>query len=415
MDDSGTVIKEGNTALFINDDLQVFIDNMPYPVLLVTRERIVIAANEKLCNFLKIPYSPAEVKGKNTIEVLLQIQHLFKNAQEIARRTYEVTGRAQPVLNDRIETADGKVMYRDYTPFLHNGKVVADLWIFHDATETEKNAIAIAEQRQFYEDILNSIPSDIAVLSPSFKYVFVNPDAIRDEATREWIIGKDDFEFCMARGKDLRIAENRRQVFNRALTEKRAVEWEEEMVSHAGAITHHLRRITPVFDNNNNIKLLIGYGFDITERRKYEEQIEVSEKKYRDVFNYSQALICTHDMDGVLLEVNPAFCEQTGYLAEEAVGKKITYFLPEPDKALFDENYLVPVKNRQKVNGIFRVVHKNGSLVYLLYQNFRVEAVGEKTYIISFSQDITERITMEKELKEAKKITEETARLKEKF
>lgn len=292
---------------------------------------------------------------------------------------------------------------------------MADMWIFHDATEMERATRAVAEQKRFYEDILNKIPSDIAVFSPLLKYMFVNPEAIRDDETREWIIGKDDFEFCAARGKDLAIAENRREKLTKAIEEKGEVEWEERMVSREGKVSYHVRKLSPVLDENQQVKLLIGYGFDITERRKYEEQIEISEKKYKDLFNYSQALICTHDMDGVLMEVNPAFCEQTGYRAEEAVGKSIRWFLPESDKPLFEENYLTPVKSNQKIKGVFRVIHKNGSLVYLLYQNFRVEVQGEEPYIIAFSQDVTERIAMEKELKEAKKITEETARMKEKF
>jgi len=408
-------LQENDHVLFNNSDIQAFINNMPYPTLLVTHNRTIIAANEKLCSFLQVPYSAAQVKGKNTFSILGQVQQLFKNPEEIAKKVLEITARRQPVYNDRIDTVDGRVIFRDYTPFIYNGEAVADMWIFYDGTQTVKNIEAIGEQKQFYEDILNKIPSDIAVFSPELKYLFVNPEAIKDDKTREWIIGKDDFEFCIERGKDITIAENRRKLFLRVLEEKTDLEWEEKMVSREGKVTYHLRKITPILDTTGNLKLLIGYGFNITERKKYEQQIGISEKKYKNLFNYSQALICTHNMDGCLIDVNPAFCEQTGYPAEEAMGKSISYFLPEADKPLFETNYLTPVKNNQRVKGIFRVLHKNGGLVYLLYQNYRVEAPGEEPYIIAFSQDITERITMEKELKEAKKITEETARIKEKF
>lgn len=415
MEQNEKLIRFDDETLFANDGIKAFIDNMPYPAMLTSHKRLVIAANQKLCDFLHVPYSAAEVKGKNTFAVLGEMMQYFKNSEHIAERIMNILAEGKTVYNDRLDTTEDKVIYRDYSPFIINGKHVANLWIFYDATENVQAAEAITEQKHFYEDILNKVPSDIAVLSPELKYLFVNPEAIRDPATREWIIGKDDFEFCRERGKDTAIAINRRAKLETVLQEKREVEWEERMVSREGRVTYHLRKVTPIFNADGSIKLLIGYGFNITDRKEYEEHIAVSEKKYKDLFNYSQALICTHDMDGRLLEVNPAFCEQTGYTAEEAVGKSIRYFLPETDKNLFEQNYLTPVKTSQRVKGIFRVVHKNCSLVYLLYENFRVESPGEEPYIIAISQDITERIKMEKELKEAKKQTEESAKIKEKF
>lgn len=408
-------LQEDEEALLNNDGITAFINSMPYPTLLVSHHRIVIAANLKLCDFLRLPYNTITIKGKNTLEVLGQMSQQFKNPEGIANRILEITAKQQPVYNDRIDTTDDRVIYRDYAPFVFNGKAVADMWIFYDATEQVKAADAIAEQKLFYEDILNKVPSDIAVFSPELKYLFVNPAAIRDEATRKWVIGKNDYDFCRERNKDLAIAERRERIQRKVLEDKKDVEWEEKMINRQGGVSYHMRKISPVLDAAGNIKMLIGYGFDITERKKFEEQVIISEKKFKDLFNYSQALICTHDMNGHLIDVNPAFCEQTGYGAEEAIGKSIAYFLPEKDKAQFDENYLIPVKNNQRVKGLFRVLHKNGSLVYLLYQNFRVEQPGEEPYIVSFSQDVTERVTMEKELKEAKKITEETAKVKEKF
>jgi len=409
------LLQDGENALLNNDGITAFINSMPYPTLLVSHNRVVIAANQKLCDFLQLPYNVNTVKGKNTLQVLGQVSQQFKNPESIAERILEITAKQQPVYNDRIDTTDDRVIFRDYAPFIHKGKAVADMWIFYDATEQIRSANAVAEQKLFYEDILNKVPSDIAVLSPQLKYLFVNPEAIRDEATRQWIIGKDDFDFCRERNKDFAIAERRQKIQLKVLEEKKDVEWEEKMISREGEVSYHLRKINPVLDADGNIKLLIGYGFNITERKKIEEQVTVSEKKFKDLFNYSQALICTHDMDGRLIDVNPAFCEQTGYLAEDATGKSIMYFLPETDKAQFEANYLTPVKNNKRVKGLFRVLHKTGGLVYLLYQNFRVEQPGEEPYIVSFSQDVTERIKMEKELKEAKKITEETAKVKEKF
>lgn len=414
MDTFNTNIQAVEHGLHNNEWIQLFINNMPYPTLLVGGDRNIIAGNQKYCDFYKLPYTSGELNGRRAIDIVHQVQHLFKNPYEVERRIVELISLKRPVLNDRIETTDGRIILRDYQPFEYQGGFVGHLWIFYDETDTIKPGEIIREQKHFYEDVLNKIPSDIAVLSPEFRYLFVNPEAISNPETRKWIIGKNDFEFCRERGIDIKVAENRKAYLTQVLTEKKELEWEETF-NRNNSVSYHIRRLSPVLDEGGNVKLLIGYGYDITQRKRIEEQIAINERRYKDLFNFSQALICTHDMQGNLLEVNPAFCEQTGYTAERVTGKSIRDFLPAGDKPYFEANYLVPIENNQKVKGIFRVMHNNGNLVYLLYQNYKVELPGEDTYVISFSQDITERIKIEKELKDAKKLTEETARMKEKF
>ena len=62
--------------------------------------------------------------------------------------------------------------------------------------ETKKEAEGIKE---FYEQTLNDLPGQIAVFDPNLKYLYVNPESIRDEKLRKWIIGKNDYEYCEGR------------------------------------------------------------------------------------------------------------------------------------------------------------------------------------------------------------------------
>ena len=45
-----------------------------------------------------------------------------------------------------------------------------------------------------YEFILNNLPADIAVFN-DHNYVFINPKGIRDDKIREYMIGKNDFDY----------------------------------------------------------------------------------------------------------------------------------------------------------------------------------------------------------------------------
>jgi PAS domain S-box-containing protein len=147
----------------------------------------------------------------------------------------------------------------------------------------------------------------------------------------------------------------------------------------------------------------------------YKEQQQLSEKRYRDLFNYSQALICTHDMTGRLLAVNPAICNVLQHTEEELIGRSIYEFIPANRKQDFLDIYLPTITKEKKLEGVFSVINKSGKERYLLYHNYCVEDEGKEPYVVGFSQDITERIKAEQELQIAKKMAEEVAHAKELF
>lgn len=147
----------------------------------------------------------------------------------------------------------------------------------------------------------------------------------------------------------------------------------------------------------------------------YKDKLQLSEKRYRDLFNYSQALICTHDMTGKLLAVNPAICEVLQYSEEELLGKQIYDYIPKNRKADFLNVYLPTITKENKLQGVFSILNKSGVERYLLFQNYCVRDEGKEPYVVGFSQDITDRVRAEQELLIAKRMAEETANAKELF
>lgn len=154
---------------------------------------------------------------------------------------------------------------------------------------------------------------------------------------------------------------------------------------------------------------------DTAQQKQLEQQLKINEKRYRDLFNYSQAYIFTHDLEGRLLSVNPALCEKLGYTAEELTGKMITDFIPKNDLVNFRTAYLDTVMDKGATKGIFRVIGKTDKKSFLLYQNYKVQEENTEPYIIGFSQDITEQVKIEKELRKTKKNIEDSANAKEFF
>ncbi len=284
-----------------------------------------------------------------------------------------------------------------------------------DITNLKEADAAFEAQRIFYESILNNIPSDIAVFDSQHQYQFINPIAIKDPELRKWMIGKKDEDYCKLKNKPIQIAEERRLLFNKVLQTKQLTSWEELLVLADGKKEYHLRNMFPVLDQNNEVKLVIGYGLNITLRKEIEEKLQINEKRYRDIFNYSQALICTHDITGIIMTVNPAICDALGYSKNELIGKNIAAFVPAENKERFNSTYLPAVLDNGRAEGVFIIINKNNERLYLLYQNYKVEEPGLTPYIIGFSQDITKRVQAEQELIHAKEVTEKASKVKEIF
>jgi len=270
-------------------------------------------------------------------------------------------------------------------------------------------------EENFYADILNRVPVDIAVFDTSGRYMYLSSMAVEDPAMRQWMIGKTEEAYFIESGKDPAITQRRQEMFRQLMTTGQEVEWEEEITGSDTATEFILRKICPVPDEQGNIKMIIGYGINITERKRTEDRVLNSEKRYRDLFNYSQALICTHQPDGRIISANPAILHALQYTEAEMVGTSIKEFIPLSQQSLFEKNYLDVINRNGRSQGVFSVINKSGRKLYLLYQNYKVEEPGNEAYIIGFSQDVTQRILAEQELVHAKKLSEESMQAKKNF
>jgi PAS domain S-box-containing protein len=122
---------------------------------------------------------------------------------------------------------------------------------------------------------------------------------------------------------------------------------------------------------------------------------------YRHVVEHGQGLICMHDLDGVLLFVNPAAARALGYEPHEGIGKKLSWFLAPSMRPLF-EAYLERIRFQPTDSGLMRVMTKHGQERVWAYHNIRYEEPGQPPYVLGHAQDITERVKREEELQQAR-------------
>ena len=135
---------------------------------------------------------------------------------------------------------------------------------------------------------------------------------------------------------------------------------------------------------------VVAVSRDITERRIAEESLLVSEDRCRDLVEHSEDLVCTHDLKGNLLSVNPAPARLLGYEVDEFLKIPMRDLIAPEYRELFDE-YLVRVKANGSDKGLLCVLTRSGEQRIWEYNNtLRTQGVAMPV-VRGMAHDITEK------------------------
>jgi PAS domain S-box-containing protein len=153
--------------------------------------------------------------------------------------------------------------------------------------------------------------------------------------------------------------------------------------------------------------LVFAIGRDQEEREQSEEVLREAEERFRGVFEQApigMALVSIErDGAGVLLRVNKALCEITGYRDEDLVGVDF-HSLAHPDDYDPDIHYVpwMVAGEIAQYEVEKRLHHADGRLIWAQLTTSLVrDGQGRPLYLISQVQDITERKKAEHQLLES--------------
>lgn len=131
--------------------------------------------------------------------------------------------------------------------------------------------------------------------------------------------------------------------------------------------------------------LLVVY--DITVRKEAEEQLRFSSR----VFNQAQEGIIITDTAGVITDVNPAFCEITGYSREEVIGKGPRILNSGKHAPEFFSNMWQSITEHGYWQGEVWNRRKNGELyAELLTISALMDDDGQSRHYVGLFSDITQ-------------------------
>ena len=89
----------------------------------------------------------------------------------------------------------------------------------------------------------------------------------------------------------------------------------------------------PILEPDGTLREIICVGLDMTERKRAEEALRLSEERFRATYEHAPVGIEQVGLDGRLLEANDRLCRLLGYTREEMLGKTLAELTHPDDRA----------------------------------------------------------------------------------
>jgi len=275
-----------------------------------------------------------------------------------------------------------------------------------EIAERKRIEEALRESEIKYRTLVEHIPAItyIAALDETSTTLYISPrqiEQILGFAPSEWQEEGYDIWFRQLHPDDRArvIAE-----VTAGHTSRNPFAMEYRMLTHAGEVVWIRDEAMVATDEAGHPLFQHGVMFDITERKRAEEALRVSEEKFSKAFHASPTLIGISTLkDGCYIDVNESFTRITGYSRAEAIGRTSTELNIFAN--LEDRDKLAKMLREQgslhNVEASIRV--KSGEVRIGLFSAELIDIRGEQC-LLAVVDDITERRRLEAQLHQAQKM-----------
>jgi PAS domain S-box-containing protein len=269
-----------------------------------------------------------------------------------------------------------------------NDKPVGIRGVVVDITERRRQEEELRRVTAFLDSIIENIP-DMIFVKEARDLRFVRFNRAGEELlgySRDDLLGKNDHDFFPKRQADFFMGRDRD-----VLQGKEILDIPEEPIKtlNKGTRILHTKKV-PILDAKGEPAYLLGISEDITDRRAALEALRETEDRYRDLFDNSRDLICTHDLEGKFISINSSGAKTFGYGIDDLIGKHIRDFISPNFRHDFDDSYMAAMKKHGYARGIMSIQSGKGDRRILEYNNSMRREEGKTPIIRGIVRDITE-------------------------
>ena len=270
-------------------------------------------------------YKPEELVGKSLAELsAIPPDYLNKALEETLR---VLSGESISSSIYKFITKDGAVKFGEISgvPFMRDGKAREIISVARDITERLEMEKSLHESEERFRTIFESTQDCIYIKNLNLEYVSVNPclENVFGLSSEEILGKKEDDIFT--EGIESDINETDQRVLGGVV-----VEGEYSRVINGSLLTFHVIKV-PMHDSTGKVTGLCGIARDITERKRFEQQLLAKE---RDQARYLEEMNITLK---VLLDSREKEKKQAQETIVSKVRKIIYPYLEKMDASNLDE------------------------------------------------------------------------------
>jgi PAS domain S-box-containing protein len=365
-------------------------ENAPNIIMIVDRLGTIQFINRTV-----IDARPEEIVGKSIYDFIGPEHHnvVKKTIEQVFQtgegRSYEISGAGPKGSVSWYETQVGPVRL--------DGKVASVTLITTDITERKKADQTLHASLDRYRSFIEvtgelgwttSADGEIVEDLPSFREF----TGLTYEEIKGWGWSKalhpDDLERTT-------------RIWKEAVRTKSKYEGEYRLRRHDGVYRYFIARSVPVLNEDGSIREWVGTCIDITERKKAEEKLKESEKKFKLIFEGARDGILAVDVKTEkFVFANPRICEMTGYSEKELLRLGVEDIHPKKDLSYVIDAFTKMLQRKIEIGRDMPVLRKDRNVIYCDINSYPLE-VGEKKLLVGLFRDVTERKNAEKVIMES--------------
>ncbi|WP_338876591.1 PAS domain S-box protein [Spirosoma sp. SC4-14] len=249
--------------------LSTLITSMHSAILVKDENRRIILVNQLFCDMFCMDKRPDQLIGLDYSQSAEAVKHMMEDPEGYVQQVQDLIHNREARIGEEIRMVNGHILERDYIPISLGDQYLGHLWKFTDVTEKYLAREQIRRSEEKYRGIMNNM--ELGLLE-------VDNDQTITRAYERFchMVGYSEEELIGQNAAQLFLPEEFSDVNQHHESERKqgnASSYEMQLRKKDGSRIWVLISGVPIIDEENRIVGSMGIHYDLTERKRLEEEL----------------------------------------------------------------------------------------------------------------------------------------------